>query len=70
MEIKTRYDLGESVFLRTDTEQLERIIVCIKIVTGGSILYTLCQGTNETLHYEVELSRQKNIFKSLGIDGN
>lgn len=67
MNLQTKYDIGELVFLRTDSDQLERMVTCIKICATGCI-YTLAHGTTETYHYEMELCRERNQFKALGIN--
>jgi hypothetical protein len=70
MEIKTRYDIGQLVYLTTDPVQEDRLITAIKIVAGGSVIYTLAAGVVETCHYEIELTAHKNVIKSLGLSEN
>ena len=69
MNITTKYDIGQLVYLITDSEQLDRMITCIKISPNG-LVYTLAQGVNETYHFEIELSSKRNIVKALGINEN
>lgn len=69
MDIKTKYDLGQLVYLITDSEQLDRMITGIKVNPNG-LVYTLAQGVNETYHFEIELSSRRNIVKALGINEN
>lgn len=62
MTINNKYDIGELVFLKTDTEQLERIVYAIEIRSTG-LLYSLCCGTTTSHHYDFEINRDKDIIK-------
>jgi len=62
MIIDTIYGVGESVFLKTDRDQYERIVTGICIRMNGIISYELVCGTMTTWHYEIELSKEKNIL--------
>lgn len=66
MEFKSKYGLAELVYLITDTDQLERMVTGVKFNLSGTI-YTLANGTNESFHYEAELSKEKDILKQLDI---
>lgn len=66
MLINNRYDLKQIVYLLTDTEQLARIVVGIKVCADGCILYELACGTQETWHYEAEMSLERDAVKALG----
>lgn len=59
---KAKYELGELVYLKTDNEQLARMVCEIKFLMGGTISYTLAQGTNVSLHYSYEMSRDKTFI--------
>lgn len=65
--METKYKLGDLVYLITDCEQLPRIITAIKITLGGGLTYSLSNGTQDTDHYEAEISSRKNIEIVLGI---
>lgn len=64
MKITTLYDIEDIVYLKTDGEQKERMITCIKITPGAHIYYLSC-GEEETIHYEIEISLDKDILKTL-----
>jgi hypothetical protein len=53
------FDIGDIVFLKTDSEQRPRIITGILMRPNG-FLYYLSNGTNETSHYEIEISKEEN----------
>ena len=63
--------LGELVFLKTDDEQLPRIVTQISI-SGGSmsdyiITYELSQGQESSEHYDSEILTSKDLKIKLGI---
>jgi hypothetical protein len=60
-----KFNLGQLVFLKTDKEQKERIIVEITICLNNSISYCLSQGENKSWHYDFEISKDKDILKLL-----
>lgn len=48
----------ETVYLKTDTEKLPRIVTAFK-VTSKDITYELCCGTVVSWHYDFEISRDR-----------
>lgn len=52
------FQLAERVYLKTDPEQLERIVIGY-IVRKNSITYGLVSGTQESWHYDFEINRDK-----------
>ena len=63
------YQIGETAFLITDTEQKQRIVTGIQI-RKGSITYALSCGVDETWHYDYEISSCKDILKELSIENS
>lgn len=61
MELK--YDFGDSVYLKTDIDQFERIVTGMTL-REGSTVYLLSLGTEETAHYYCEISTEKNLIIS------
>lgn len=59
--INNRFEIGQIVYLTTDKEQLPRLITGIKVCKEGELLYEIMQSTLQSLHYEFELSAEKNI---------
>ena len=59
---KSEYELGDMVYLKTDEDKNVRIITGIKFYIGGSILYTLCLNTTESMHYGIEFSYEKSYI--------
>lgn len=62
MLIDNSYNIGEEVYLKTDEEQLVRIITGIQVRDSG-LLYALSLSTVETWHYDFEISKEKNHHK-------
>lgn len=59
MSEKIKFNIGDVVFLKTDCDQLPRIITGI-LIRPTSFLYYLSNSTNETSHYEIEFSNEIN----------
>jgi hypothetical protein len=60
MLIDNEFELGETVYLKTDIEQLKRIVTKIGVQMGGLLTYQLCCGTEDGCHYECEISREQH----------
>lgn len=61
--IDVEYNIGDIVYLKTDSEQKERIVTAIEIRHGGLLLYQLSSGTSTTYHYGIEISTTIDIIK-------
>lgn len=57
------FDIGDSVYLKTDPEQAERLVTGINIRQNG-ISYALSHLTNESYHYNFEISKERDIIKT------
>ena len=64
MEFKSKFNFGDIVFLKTDRDQLERIITGVRIDASGHYFKLTC-GTDETSHYEIEFTKEKDILKTV-----
>ena len=62
MVIDNKYEFEEIVYLKTDQEQMPRIVVSVEVYKGGELLYKLACGTATSSHYEFEMSREKNVL--------
>lgn len=60
MIIENKFNIGGIVYLKTDADRSERIVVAIQ-VTAYTALYKVACGFTETLHYDFELSYEKNF---------
>ena len=63
--MKQNFEIGQIVYLKTDLEQLPRMITGI-LNRNNYKLYYLSQSTSETTHYDFEISVEVNeIIKML-----
>jgi hypothetical protein len=60
MVIDNKYDLGDTVFIKTDKEQLERIVTGILVCPIG-VKYLVACGVTDNWMYELEITTDKNI---------
>ena len=71
MVVKFKVKLGEIVYLKTDDDQLPRIITRISIIGGSMsnsiITYEVSQGDQSSEHYESEIITNKDLKFKLGI---
>ncbi|MGQ0738377.1 MAG: hypothetical protein ACT4OJ_04890 [Bacteroidota bacterium] len=65
MEIKTKYDLKQMLYIMHDPEQLPRMVTEITIITPRLIRYQLSCGSENSDHYEYELSAEEDKVKAL-----
>jgi hypothetical protein len=61
MVIDNKFEIGQQVYLITDTEQLMRIVYRI-IVYKKEYLYCLTYGTITSEHYDFEISPEKSLI--------
>jgi hypothetical protein len=61
MVIDPKYDIGETVYLKTDKEQEARIVFAYRVFRN-EISYQLACGVSNSDHYEFELSREKDVI--------
>jgi hypothetical protein len=69
--MKIKFKLGEIVYLKTDEEQLKRIVTCIQLAGGSMddkvISYELSQGDTFSEHYDSEITKSVNELARLGV---
>jgi len=61
MVIDNEFELEQSVFLITDTDQSLRIVTAIQVYKNG-LFYRLACGTTESWHYGYEIATTKNFL--------
>jgi len=61
MTIRNEFEMGEIVYLKTDPEQRPRQIVGLILSIDGGMLYKCVAGLEVDLHFEAELSRDKDM---------
>jgi len=58
--VELKFNAKESVYLRTDVEQLPRMVTGVLMRPSG-ILYELAQGDTLSYHQDFEISREENL---------
>lgn len=61
MIFRSKFDVGQIVYLKTDVEQLRRQVITITVYPGGFLLYCVACGIETSEHYDVELSEEEDI---------
>lgn len=61
--VELEYAAGDSVYLKTDPDQHERIVRDIYIRPGGAIMYEVICDLTVSAHYGFELSDTPDIVK-------
>lgn len=64
MVINNTVEIGEIVYLKTDPDQQPGIVISIRIFAKGEYMYEINKGAISSLHYDFELSVEKNILIS------
>ena len=65
----TTYSFGDIVYLKTDPDQLPRMVVGLTVRPTG-ILYELSHGATGSDHYEIEISPTPDLNLKMGIESN
>lgn len=65
--LETRYDIGDTVYLKTDADQRPRIVVSITLYPRSNVLYNLSCGVVVSGHYEFELQSERDELQTLGV---
>ena len=60
IEITIAFAIGDFVYLKTDEEQLRRIVTGLTI-RPGVVLYAVALGADESTHYDFEISKEKEL---------
>lgn len=66
MKFESPYEWGDIVYLKTDPDQLPRMIMRLSLTPNGRMWILGC-GANDSQHYEIEFSKERNVFVACGI---
>lgn len=61
MIIDNIYEIGDIVYLKTDKEQLQRMVTGI-LVSPTGLSYRCANGTADTWQFGIEIDKEKNIM--------
>lgn len=60
--LEINYQIGQTVYLRTDVEQLPRVVVGYCVRPGNQIIYDIQQADkNATAHSDFEISSVRDV---------
>lgn len=59
MIIENKFDIGQTVYLKTDVSQSPYIVTRLNITANG-LSYGLNSGPMESWHFDFEISEEKN----------
>lgn len=65
INLKFDYYIGDVVYVKTDIDQFERIVTRV-MISENNIEYDVSLGSDSAWYYGFELSKEKNVLKSLG----
>jgi hypothetical protein len=65
MIINTKYGFGPIVYLRTDKEQLPRIVTRMQISPNMTVTYELSCGTESSWHFDIEISEERDALMAV-----
>jgi hypothetical protein len=60
----TIYNIGDIIYLKTDSQQKERIVTGF-MIRQNHISYNINCGTEESWHYDFEMTIEKDVLKSV-----
>jgi hypothetical protein len=60
MILNNLFEIGQTVYLITDSDQKPRLIIGILIRPSG-ILYDLANGERSAWHHEIEITNEQNL---------
>lgn len=63
MMLNNKFEIGQEVYLKTDSDQKRRIITGILMRQSG-IIYELYEGKSGSWHYDFEISLEKDVAYS------
>lgn len=61
MLIDEKFEMGELVYLKTDPDQLPRLVTGYTI-RPNSIIYYISSGEMETSHYDIEITVEQSFM--------
>lgn len=67
IKLNVEFKIGDTVYLKTDPEQYERIVIAY-IVENKDISYQLACGEDHSTHADYEITGEKDELKRLGVE--
>lgn len=61
MVIDNKFNIGDTVYLKTDVNQYERLVTAMQVLPN-MIIYRLSCGEIDGWYYDLEIETEKNIL--------
>lgn len=61
MKFESKFNIGDTVYLKTDIHQVPHIVVSVGFLPGGTIQYSIKNYKDDSIHFECELSKEVDI---------
>lgn len=65
MVVDNQFEFKQIVYLKTDREQLPRIVTMMQLDCLGQVSYQLSQGTAVSWHLDFEITTEKDLELSM-----
>jgi hypothetical protein len=63
MVLDNKFELQQTVYLKTDPDQRGRIVTQINVRVGGLLCELQC-GASGSWHYDFEITEEKDVLKA------
>lgn len=60
MMLETKYNMGQEVYLKTDSDQKKRMVTGM-LIRGNNVQYDLACGSSSSWHFEFEVAPEKDM---------
>lgn len=67
MKINPKYEIGQTVYLKTDPDQFARMVVGYHVWSNGITYAVAFSSESEVVAEEIELSAEKDNSKAMGL---
>jgi hypothetical protein len=64
LKIQVEHEVGDIVYLKTDTDQKPRQVYAYEVYPGREVIYKIISGTYTSPHYDFELTKEKDVLLS------
>lgn len=62
MVLDNKFELGQTVYVKTDPSQLPRMVISIELLGNGNLIYKVTHLDYVTSHYDFELSCEEDTL--------
>lgn len=62
MVISNKFSFGQIVYLKTDKDQLPRMVTKMQVNSNMSVIYELSCGTQDTWHFAIEIAEERDTL--------